>query len=144
VQIFFIKDGKTGRRFATGEATPVKPGSRHLGNPTANPEPIGSPEMQQNGLGRITALNRPICSLRNFRVSDLKSNRLAGLKAFIWSNLCTRHIPNKLSRVGHRDWPDKRATRKQSVCDRCPSEIANDKRGQEKSGMSTELTDMPH
>jgi nicotinamidase-related amidase len=40
--------------------------------------------------GVITVLNRPICSLRNFSVSDLKSERLAGLKAFIWSNLCTR------------------------------------------------------
>jgi len=37
---------------------------------------------------------------------------LAGLKAFIWSNLCTRHIQNKLTPRGHEDWPDKRTTRK--------------------------------
>jgi hypothetical protein len=38
---------------------------------------------------------------------------LAGLKAFIWPNLCTRHIPNKLTPRGHEDWPDKRATRRE-------------------------------
>src|SRR5579864_7501988 len=57
---------------------------------------------------RITVLNRPICFFRIFSASDLKSNRLDGLKAFIWSNLCTRHIPNKLTLRGHEDWPDKR------------------------------------
>jgi len=61
--------------------------------------------------GRIVVLNRPICSLRNFSVSDLKSNGLAGLKGFIWSNLCTRHIPKRLTQRGHEDWPDKSATR---------------------------------
>jgi hypothetical protein len=39
---------------------------------------------------------------------------LAGLKAFIWSNLCTRHNPKKLMPRGHHDWPDKRRTRKVS------------------------------
>src|SRR5580704_11558940 len=56
----------------------------------------------------MTVLNRPICFFRVFSASDLKSNRLDGLKAFIWSNLCTRHIPNKLTPRGHEDWPDKR------------------------------------
>jgi hypothetical protein len=40
---------------------------------------------------------------------------LAGFKAFIWSNLCTRHIPEKLTPRGHHDWPDKRATRKEAA-----------------------------
>ena len=60
----------------------------------------------------MTVLNRPICFFRIFSASDLKSNRLAGLKAFIWSNLCTRHLPNTLTPRGHEDWPDKRATRR--------------------------------
>jgi hypothetical protein len=34
---------------------------------------------------------------------------LAGFKAFIWSNLCRRHIPERLTPRGHHDWPDKRA-----------------------------------
>jgi len=38
------------------------------------------------------------------------------LKAFIWSNLCTRHIQNKLTPRGHEDWPDKRATRREPGC----------------------------
>jgi hypothetical protein len=37
--------------------------------------------------------------------------RLAGFFAFIWSNLCTRHISGELAPRGHHDWPDKRATR---------------------------------
>jgi len=64
------------------------------------------------GSGRNTVLNQPICFFRILSASDLKSNRLAGLKAFIWSNLCTCHIPKKLTPRGHHDWPDKRATRK--------------------------------
>ena len=40
-----------------------------------------------------------------------EADRLARLNAFIWSNLCTRHIPNKLKPRGHQYWPDKRATR---------------------------------
>jgi hypothetical protein len=46
-----------------------------------------------------------------FQRKRLKMNRLAVLKAFIRSNLCTRHIPNELTPRGHEDWPDKRATR---------------------------------
>src|SRR5580704_13320428 len=62
------------------------------------------------GLSRssLTVLNRPICLHEKDNVSDLESSRLAGLKQFIWSNLCTRHIPNKLTPRGHEDWPDKR------------------------------------
>jgi hypothetical protein len=63
-----------------------------------------------------TVLNRPICFFRIFSASDLKSNRLAGLKAFIWSNLCTRHIPNKLTPRGHEDWPDKRRSVWNGLC----------------------------
>jgi ankyrin repeat protein len=33
---------------------------------------------------------------------------LAGFFAFIWSNLCTRHILGNLTPRGHHDWPDKR------------------------------------
>ena len=32
---------------------------------------------------------------------------MAGFFALIWSNLCTRHIPGKLTPRGHHDWPDK-------------------------------------
>ncbi len=60
----------------------------------------------------ITVLNRPICLLRNSSVSDSESNRLAGLKAFIRSNLCTRQILLTLDDSGHHDWPDKRRIRK--------------------------------
>jgi len=59
----------------------------------------------------ITVLNRPICLPLDLSVSDLKSSGLAGFKAFIWSNLCTRHIPEKLTPRGHHDWPVKRAIR---------------------------------
>jgi hypothetical protein len=31
---------------------------------------------------------------------------LAGIFRVIWSNLCTRHIPDKLKPRGHHDWPD--------------------------------------
>src|ERR1051326_1665841 len=71
----------------------------------------------QDGSGRMTVLNRPICFFRIFSASDLRSNRLAGLKAFIWSNLCMRHIPNKLTPRGHEDWPDKRTTRREPFPD---------------------------
>jgi hypothetical protein len=30
---------------------------------------------------------------------------LAGFSAFIWSNLCTHHIPDKVTPRGHHDWP---------------------------------------
>jgi hypothetical protein len=62
--------------------------------------------------GRVAVLNRPICSFRDFSLSGLESDRLAGFKAFIWSNLCTRHSPKKLTPRGHEGWPDKRATRR--------------------------------
>jgi hypothetical protein len=32
---------------------------------------------------------------------------LAGYFRFIWSNLCTRNIPKKLTPRGHEHWPDK-------------------------------------
>jgi hypothetical protein len=34
---------------------------------------------------------------------------LAGIFRVIWSNLCTRHIPDKLKPRGHHDWPDNSA-----------------------------------
>jgi hypothetical protein len=49
---------------------------------------------------------------QNLSVSDLESSSLAGYFRFIRSNLCTRHIPNKLTPRGHHDWPDKRQNRK--------------------------------
>jgi len=42
----------------------------------------------------------------DFSLNDLESNRLAGILRVIWSNLCTRHIPDKLKPRGHHDWPD--------------------------------------
>jgi hypothetical protein len=53
-------------------------------------------------------LNRPICFFQVFQRKRFRVKQMAGLKAFIWSNLCTRHIPNKLPPRGHEDWPDKR------------------------------------
>ena len=50
-----------------------------------------------------------ICWREKSSVSDLGLSSLAGFFAFIWSNLCTRHIPEKLTPRGHHDWPDKRA-----------------------------------
>jgi hypothetical protein len=44
-------------------------------------------------------------------VSDIESSSLAGLFAFILSNLCTRNIPDQLTPSGHHDWPNKRLTR---------------------------------
>jgi hypothetical protein len=38
---------------------------------------------------------------------------MAGLRRFIWSNLWTRNIWDKLTSRGHQDWPDK-ATNRQS------------------------------
>jgi hypothetical protein len=70
---------------------------------------------KQYGYVRITVLNRPIRLHEKDNVSDLESSRLAGLKAFIWSNLCTRHIPEKLTSRGHHDWPDKPITRTRAV-----------------------------
>src|SRR5262249_21649348 len=49
---------------------------------------------------------------KNLSVSDLESSSLAGYFRFIRSNLCTRHIPNKLTPRGHHDWPDKSRNRK--------------------------------
>jgi hypothetical protein len=42
----------------------------------------------------------------DYSLNDLESNRLAGIFRVIWSNLCTRHIPDKLKPHGHHDWPD--------------------------------------
>jgi len=69
------------------------------------------PPASPGGAWTETVLNRPICLDEKDNVSDLESGRLAGLKAFIWSNLCTRHIQNKLTPRGHEDWPDKRRSR---------------------------------
>src|SRR5579863_1952768 len=49
-----------------------------------------------------------ICRREKLNVSDLESGSLAVFRAFIWSNLSTRHIPDKLTARGHHDWPDKR------------------------------------
>jgi hypothetical protein len=48
-----------------------------------------------------------ICRREKSSVSDLELGSLAGFFALIWSNLCTRYIPDKLTPRGHHDWPDK-------------------------------------
>jgi hypothetical protein len=57
---------------------------------------------------RITGKNRPFGLLRNLSVSDIRIKPMAGFSAFIWSNLCTRHILSELTPRGHQYWPDKR------------------------------------
>jgi len=63
---------------------------------------------QMSATGKKTG---QICWREKLSVSDLESSSLAGFLALIWSNLCTRHIPDKLTPRGHHDWPDKRVTR---------------------------------
>src|ERR1051325_5305582 len=46
--------------------------------------------------------------LRDFQRKRPRMNGLAGSLPFIRSNLCTRHILNKITPCGHEDWPDKR------------------------------------
>ena len=46
--------------------------------------------------------------LRDSRRKRPRMNGLAGSLPFIRSNLCTRHILNKITPRGHEDWPDKR------------------------------------
>src|SRR5260370_40107295 len=41
-------------------------------------------------------------------------------RSLIWSNLCTRHIPEKLTPRGHHDWPDKRRSVYRLRSDRRP------------------------
>src|SRR5258708_28997490 len=53
--------------------------------------------------------------LRDFQRKRPRMNGLAGSLPFIRSNLCTRHILNKITPRGHEDWPDKR----RSVDTRC-------------------------
>src|ERR1700687_1095613 len=74
------------------------------------PLPTGAPTANTSrtlriasDIGKYTGQSvRPAdCSL-----NDLESNRLAGIFRVIWSNLCTRHIPDKLKPRGHHDWPD--------------------------------------
>src|SRR5258708_2494521 len=69
---------------------------------------LEQPFEQSANRSSLTSKYRPICCITFFSVSDLESARLAGIYAFIWSNLCTRHIPEKLTPRGHEDWPDKR------------------------------------
>jgi hypothetical protein len=54
--------------------------------------------------------NRPKSASQSLSVCDLESSSLAGYFRFIRSNLCTCHIPNKLTPHGHHDWPDKSAS----------------------------------
>jgi hypothetical protein len=56
-----------------------------------------------------------ICLREKPSVSDLESGSLAGFFALIRSNLCTRHIPDKLTPRGHHDWPDKGVFRQADV-----------------------------
>jgi hypothetical protein len=63
---------------------------------------------QFRGLGKKTG---QICRREKSSVSDLELGSLAGFFALIWSNLCTRYIPDKLTPRGHHDWPDKGVSR---------------------------------
>ena len=42
----------------------------------------------------------------------------ADFKALDRINLCTRHVPEKLTPRGHHDWPDKRVFRQSELADR--------------------------
>ena len=78
---------------------------------------IGSQRSWQcNGLGKKTG---QICRREKSSVSDLELGSLAGFFALIWSNLCTRYIPDKLTPRGHHDWPDKGVIRRLRI-DRWP------------------------
>ena len=59
--------------------------------------------------------NGQVCWREKLSVSDLESSSLAGFRALIWSNLCTRHIPKKLTPREHHDWPDKTTMRQLGV-----------------------------
>jgi hypothetical protein len=48
----------------------------------------------------------------NFQRKRFKIKQIGRIKSVYLANLCTRHIPNKLTPRGHEDWPVKRATRK--------------------------------
>jgi hypothetical protein len=49
--------------------------------------------------------------LPNLKRKRFKIKQIGLFKGFIWSNLCTRDIPKKLTPRGHEDWPDKRPSR---------------------------------
>src|SRR5207245_5907540 len=51
--------------------------------------------------------------LRDFQRKRPRMSGLAGSLPFIRSNLCTRHILNKITPRGHEDWPDKRPREEQ-------------------------------
>jgi len=76
------------------------PGAEHI---------VGRCWSERRGCGRQTSKNRPICLST---LKHLKSSRLAGFLPYIWSNLCTRHIRNKLGVARASDWPDIRGCRK--------------------------------
>jgi hypothetical protein len=62
-----------------------------------------------------------------FQRKRLKTEQIGRVsKRFIWSNLCTRHIPKQLTPHGYGDWPDKRATRIEIPLMTCRTK--NDKR----------------
>jgi len=47
----------------------------------------------------------------NSRRKRIKIKQIGRFQSVIWSNLCTRHIPIKLTLRGHDDWPDKQPSR---------------------------------
>ena len=49
-----------------------------------------------------------------FQYKRFRISRLAGFLPFIWPNLCTRYILNRLTPRGHEDWPDKRRSVRRS------------------------------
>jgi hypothetical protein len=68
------------------------------------------PFRARNSAYKMSAMGKKTgrtCWREKLSVSDLESSSLAGFRALIWSNLCTRHIPKKLTPRGHHDWPDK-------------------------------------
>ena len=77
---------------------------------------LAAPQFQGGKTGSCTKRNKPwhldlavswekpaIRLLRNLSVSDIRIKPMAGFFAFIRSNLCTRHIRDKLTPRGHHE-----------------------------------------
>jgi hypothetical protein len=72
-------------------------------------------------LGALGKKTGQICRREKSGLSDLELGSSAGFFALIWSNLCTRYIPDKLTPRGHHDWPDKGVFRQCHRSSRPPS-----------------------
>ena len=95
--------GDTRGDIVTDMATFCSAAEVRLHRPARAGEPPGTAGSHFRGLGKKTV---QICRREKLSVSDLESSSLAGFCALIWSNLCTRDIPDKLTPRGHHDWPD--------------------------------------